>query len=578
MDLRFPWNPGKVLLLGVTLAGGLLAGDRNPRIPGPDQAWAQAESAHFRFITDCTERRTRELATEFETFRQVLTQITPGLKSGRYTLSASVPTYVYLFDDPRDFEGFAGSKGWAGFFRRSSMAQFVAVSAGNEEARRTVYHEFIHTFVRSNFPDTPSWANEGLADFFSSMQVSGGEVVLGRPLLDHLQALLNQAPLPMSQLATRIMSLHDASDGQARAHFYASAWLAVHYLLVGSEPRRNQFGTFLEWLRTGLPQEEAFRRAFKGEPGSLDKELLNYRSVILARPRTMIVNLSTLPVPSRFSWGPLPHPEALGRLAMLAAEGNEASRAHSEALSRQALAESPKEGLAHFARALQAGAGDRWGEAASAMELAVAARPEDPEVRAFAGMAHYYALTHPPGLADAPAASARARAREHLRKALAADLTQVQVLEHLLTLCHQDPGAAGEALEVLERATAQPAQDLAPLGRFAELLSRRGDEARSRAIWERLAAQTEQPALAEQARAQLDLAKDQAAQAKFRLGVEAFEAGREAEGRRLIQEALAQVTSPRLKDSYEAYLEGRARKPVITFVGGSKPPARKGRP
>ncbi len=566
------------VVVGLVLLAPLRGGDSPFRVPPPGQKWFTAESTNFQFISDCSERNTRDLAKSFEVFRQVLTQITPGLRSGRYSLQSAVPTYVYLFDDAKDFDAFAGGKGWSGFFRSSPHGNFVAVVAGRGNARRIVFHEYMHYFVRNNFPNTPSWANEGLAELYSSIQIIGRDVVLGRPLEDHLLTLRNQPPLPMARLTSQKMNLHDESEESVRAHFYASAWLAVHYLLVGNDIRRSQLGIFLEMTRAGIPSDDAFLRSFKCEPATLDKELLNYRSQVLNRYQTLIVSLASLSAVEGFTYAPMARPEALGRLGMLAAAGSGRTGAFSTALCATALAEEPGNGAAHWGRAFLASSEQRWGEAAVEMEMVVKARPNDAQARSLAGEAYFRSADLDMGSRGGKAQEALLRAREHLVRCVELDLGQVKALEMVFNVCQMDPEGSRIALPVVEKAVAHWPSRLDLQLRLADLLDRTGAGDRSREILVSLAKQTSRPEIAEQAHQRLSVLADGVAQRTFQEGVAAFQAGREAEGRRLIGGAIQQADSQALKDQYEAYLTQRTRKTNITLTGGAKGKPRKGRP
>lgn len=563
------------LVMGILSLTPLQAGDVSYRIPAPKQKWFTAESANFQFLTDCSERRTRDLAQNFEVIRHVLSQVTPGLRSGRYSLQATVPTYVYLFDDVRDFDGYAGSTGWAGFFRGSPHANFVAVLAERENAQMIVYHEYIHYFVGNNFPGTPSWANEGLAEYFSSISLNGLDVVIGRPIHHHLLTLQNKPPLPMAQLTGQRMNLHDQSDESVRAHYYASAWLAVHYLLVGSEERKHQLGIFLELIRTGLPAEEGFRRAFKCEPAGMDQELLGYRSRILNRYQAMMVSLESLAMVDRFVYTPLPRPEALGRLGMLASSSNR-TRDFAQALCAAALAEHPASGSAHLGRAYLALSGQQWNDAAAELERVVEAHPLDPQGRYLAGLAHIRAASvDGPGTHGPDMDAHHRRALDHLQRCLELEAGHVQALELLLSLGISTPAEAKGMAGLVEKSVLLLPSRLDLQSRLADLLERAGEESRCKAIWESLASQATRPELADQAKLRLGELVDRAAQATFMEGQKALDSGDEAEGRRLVGVAIQQAASPALKDHFESYLIKRSQKPVLTLTGGKKGPAKK---
>ena len=59
--------------------------------------------------------------------------------------------------------------------------QPTIVVAGDmkESARRTFVHEEVHELMHRAFGNTPTWLNEGLADYFSTLRIDGDRVLLG---------------------------------------------------------------------------------------------------------------------------------------------------------------------------------------------------------------------------------------------------------------------------------------------------------------------------------------------------------------------------------------------------------------
>jgi hypothetical protein len=76
----------------------------------------------------------------------------------------------------------------AGLFVSNQNANHIAVLANSgEDGLRIVFHEYAHLVVSNVMRNVPAWLSEGLAEFYSTYQVSDGgrEAVLGRPIFDH---------------------------------------------------------------------------------------------------------------------------------------------------------------------------------------------------------------------------------------------------------------------------------------------------------------------------------------------------------------------------------------------------------
>jgi hypothetical protein len=86
---------------------------------------------------------------------------------------------IYLFGDEASYESntleFFGSKPTTpfGFYSSSKRAMSMNIATGGG----TLVHEIVHPFIESNFPDCPSWFNEGLASLYEQSSDHQGHIV-----------------------------------------------------------------------------------------------------------------------------------------------------------------------------------------------------------------------------------------------------------------------------------------------------------------------------------------------------------------------------------------------------------------
>ncbi|MFP5284392.1 MAG: hypothetical protein ACLGI9_01495, partial [Thermoanaerobaculia bacterium] len=123
-----------------------------------------------------------------------------------------------------------------GYFLSRPEANYVAVNADPRgDARSIVYHEYLHSVLRNNYPGLPLWLHEGLAQLYSTF-VEGR---IGRPIEDHARFVQSNPLLPVSELFALDVHSKDYHEGARRKVFYAQTWALAHYLLVGSPSRRD---------------------------------------------------------------------------------------------------------------------------------------------------------------------------------------------------------------------------------------------------------------------------------------------------------------------------------------------------
>src|SRR6185503_3054 len=128
----------------------------------------------------------------------------------------------------------------SGFFLSHPHGDFVVVSAAAEpEVRRVLYHEVLHHFVRHHLPEAPLWLNEGLAEFYSTLEVDHGEAWIGRQVVDHVVRLQRGPRRPLADLLAIATDAHSEDDDTIQeSAFYAESWALVHYLLIAEDGGR----------------------------------------------------------------------------------------------------------------------------------------------------------------------------------------------------------------------------------------------------------------------------------------------------------------------------------------------------
>ncbi|MFL6201928.1 MAG: tetratricopeptide repeat protein [Thermoanaerobaculia bacterium] len=261
-----------------------------------------------------------------------------------------------------------------GWFLARPEANYVAVNADPRgDARSIVYHEYLHYVLRNNYPGLPLWLHEGMAQLYSTFDTKGAEARIGLPMEEHARWLRTNPLLPVSELFALDVHAKDYHEGARRNVFYAQTWALAHYLLVGNPGRRDLTLRYLRTLSRGEPSEEiseAFRAAFGGE---LDAELLAY----VRRGAFAHVQAPAGAPETGFRVAPLPRADLLARLGLLLSFLDPSRRSDAEEHLKAALAANPKHGAALAGLGVLAELSGRRDEAASWLERAASAAPDD---------------------------------------------------------------------------------------------------------------------------------------------------------------------------------------------------------
>jgi hypothetical protein len=182
----------------------------------PTAAWVRVETANFVVYGEAGEGRVREVAQEFERFREALARVIPGTAT-----TAAVPTVVVLFNSDRAFEPYRPKYNGkpitlGGYFLSSDDMNIVALVDGDrDEALRRIFHEYVHLAIANVLHGLPLWLNEGLAEFYSTFKVqdNGRRALVGGLIPAHLQLLNQRRLLSLDELLAVEEDSPDYNEG-----------------------------------------------------------------------------------------------------------------------------------------------------------------------------------------------------------------------------------------------------------------------------------------------------------------------------------------------------------------------------
>ncbi len=213
----------------------------------------QVKSAHFVVYSDAGAERANELAQQLEQAYYVLEHVgfpyDPPLKRVTEVIEFSAWRNLEEIDQPA-----------TGLYKDAweplSGAGLSIVAGGKSDSPLGVaIHELVHSFVAHHLPNAPTWLNEGLAEYYSTMEFENSEVVLGYHLLRHLNEGQVDTTYYLDVLPGEELRL-EKMRSMTQPEFYAdkrlsypSAWSAVYAL--NSSSYRRDFDRYLDSLQSG---------------------------------------------------------------------------------------------------------------------------------------------------------------------------------------------------------------------------------------------------------------------------------------------------------------------------------------
>jgi tetratricopeptide (TPR) repeat protein len=274
------------LLLSLVVTPELVLAKDEPK-------WIEVHTTHFSVITDAGEKRGREVALRMEQMRAVFGQLILKDK-----LKTPVPVTVIALKSDKQYGLVAPAKQSraAGFYVPGADRIYIVLDLFEPDPWRAVAHPLAHYLLNYNYPPTQGWFDEGLAEYFGSIDIGKQVEIGGDPELlpewhedifdDHMrrdpsvpQSLtqLVSSPVWMSMVDLFTMK-HDGSGAREGTHntlFYAQSWVVVHYLV--NKNKLPEAGTYFDLvLNQKLPVDKAIVQAFDMSPAQMEDAAKTY--------------------------------------------------------------------------------------------------------------------------------------------------------------------------------------------------------------------------------------------------------------------------------------------------------------
>ena len=223
------------------------------------RGWLLVETAHIALRTDLDRSDAIAHAVKLERQWDALAHLYGLVAPGRP--APARPFLVVHLASCSDFERLRGG-GVAGFVYATGDGE-VAVTC-EERGGTTLVHELAHIFNHHHFVRLPRWLDEGLATYYSTLEVSGERAVLGN-FPSQLSAIWNHPKWLPSLDQLRTTSPAEFYDPRRNAENYFCAWKLVHLLNNTSPARQRAFRSYLAALGRGEPDQGAWAAAFSGD-------------------------------------------------------------------------------------------------------------------------------------------------------------------------------------------------------------------------------------------------------------------------------------------------------------------------
>jgi FimV-like protein len=252
-----------------------------PTLPRPASAeWLTLRTPHHQVAGNVSAKELKNVALRLEQFHHVIATLNQAILEP----AADVSIVVLAFPDERSYQPFMPMANGrlvpvGGMFVSGPKGTYITLNLdASEDAHRGIYHEYSHFLLRNVFGAAPLWFNEGLAEYYSTLEVTGDgrRALIGKPVRRHVE-LLRERRLPLAKLLsiTAVSPIY-TSDTPERSVLYAQSWAVVHHALHGGPRRRDALINLAFKLAAGIAPEQAVLEAYGMTLADLERDVQAY--------------------------------------------------------------------------------------------------------------------------------------------------------------------------------------------------------------------------------------------------------------------------------------------------------------
>ena len=196
-----------------------------PCFAAPVPAWRLTRSQHFEIYAQTTDQRARAILMWFEQLRTFFGQ------HGRMPVRVT-PIQIIVFASEREYQPYRLRSTADGYFVGNGSQNYIVMGSDDPVKFGLAAHEYAHLVLRNSGLQMPTWLNEGLAEFFATLRITGRATELGGPLPGRLHTLEARTWMPLADLMSLSEESKKHQDRNAADLFYAESWALTEMLLL----------------------------------------------------------------------------------------------------------------------------------------------------------------------------------------------------------------------------------------------------------------------------------------------------------------------------------------------------------
>jgi len=270
----------------------LLALSAVPALARPAATWAGCDTPHFAIYTTDPQNRSEDFLHRLDTARRYFEQ------TGWAARDANPRVEILAFASDKEYDSYRLNPSAFAFYQRTSQGDYIVMRDLDPDHYSVAVHEYTHFVVEHAGLNLPLWLNEGIADFYSTVESRQDQALIGLPPAGREDALRGRHWIDWATLAAVDRDSAYYQQPEKMFLFYSQSWAMVHMLTL--DPRYAAgFPKFLAAISAGATAADAFTSIYHQTLQQAGEELKRYVAAKKLVGLLTNVDLRVSPLPTR---------------------------------------------------------------------------------------------------------------------------------------------------------------------------------------------------------------------------------------------------------------------------------------
>jgi Flp pilus assembly protein TadD len=217
-------------------------------------------------LTTAGEKKGREAILYFEQVRSLF------IKLSKSSPVPTLPVQIVAFRSEEEYAPYRINDSATAYYLSSQDRDYIVMRSIDRELYPVAIHEYTHLIVKHAGLSLPAWLDEGLADVYSTLKLSGKKVIVGQIYPGRYHLLQTGAWLDIETLIAVDHRSPLYNEKEKAGMFYAESWALTHMLYLSDEYWKK-FSQLLSLIKADGSQAAVFQQVYRKSLSQVQADL-----------------------------------------------------------------------------------------------------------------------------------------------------------------------------------------------------------------------------------------------------------------------------------------------------------------